>query len=392
MKMPKIIGCFQFQNKMIFTYKKTAILLFIVFCTTVIPGKLIAAETGAYSAVGGTATCSAGQILGRLVSGAVGQAVGGLTGKVEDTVKSVINTEVPTRDADVRANTGADAQNTAALRNKTVGGGNPGKSGFLSGIVNSISSVSWDSIMYCIVNEIMTYITQSTIKWINSGFNGSPVFIQNIGAEFKKIGDREASNFMREVSSGAKQAQNIAINGVKNTAFQVAEPLRRGVLNTIGGSRNDQGFSSNLNPELAKNYSSYVGGNWNAKGGGFGGLMQVADPYRPNNQYSANMAARDELNKRIALAEQVQQSQVVNGTRSFYTCRPGAQKRADGTCAPIDQIVTTPAQFINDESSARNGMKYLRLSFAKDFDSVVTALVNQLVKIAINKVYEEVGN
>lgn len=350
---------------------------------------------GLYSAIGGTAACSAGQILGRIVGSAVSQAISGMTRSLTNSAVSAVRDvmKVPTIDQSNLEKNRASAENTAALRNKTVGGGNPG-GGILSGIVNSINSISWDSIMYCIVNEIMTYITQSTIQWINSGFNGNPVFVQNISAKFQQIGDREASNFMREIqngaSSGARQAQNIAINGVRTSAFTIAAPLRQGALKAILGSSQDtyqNRVRSTLSPQLTQNYSKCVGGDWYACGG-FSGLMQVSAPN--NNEYGVRWATIEELERRKAEAQMVEQSRTVNGTQSFYKCRAGAKLYADGGCAPRDQVVTTPAQYINDETNSRNGMKYLRLSFAKDFDSVVTALVNQLVKIAVNKAYEAV--
>lgn len=384
----EIIGHSLFHNKMISSkiQKFTVAASLLVLCFMPHPAK--AADQ--YSAIGGTATCSAGQVLGRLVGSAVGQAIGGITnnigGKVQDAVKSL--TKVPVIDTAVRDEAAAGAQNTQQLVAKTVGGGNPGQAGILSGIVNGIKSVSWDSIMYCIVNEIMTYITQSTIQWIKSGFNGNPVFVENIGALFQNIGNREKTAFTRELQASFKNAQGIAINGVRNSAFQIAEPFRQGVLKTVANSGNNDPFSNipPMSPQLVQNYNLYVAGkNFKVPGGGAAGLMQVSQ----TNGYVYNQAANNAIQARIAQAQQIQQSQIVNGTQSFYKCADG-KTQPDGTCRPVDRIVTTPAQDINNEIAARGSMKYLRLSFAKDFDSVITALVNQLVKIAINKAYEAV--
>jgi hypothetical protein len=118
------------------------------------------------------------------------------------------------------------------------------------------------------------------------------------------------------------------------------------------------------------------------------GLAEVAY----NNPIEANNRAVQEYYIRAARNQQIQQSMITDGTRSFTKCRPGAKPAADGNCDPRDLQVTTPSKAINDTSQSRESMKYMRLSFAQNFDSVVTALVNQLVKIAINKVYESVQN
>lgn len=350
-----------------------------------------ASTGGLYSAIGGTATCSAGQVLGRLISSAVGQAIGGITNSVVDSIVDEAKNmnKVPVFDSDVKKETAAGAQNTQKLVAKSVGGGNPGGSGIISGIVNGIQSVSWDSIMYCIVNEILTYITQSTIQWINSGFNGNPVFIQNMGTVLQRIGSREASNFTREISYGAQQAAGQAadrvVNGVKTKVYRVATPFRKGVIDAIAGTQDDYQGLPPLSPTLSQNYNSFTSGNYMA-GGGLAGLAELSY----NNPYIARQDAIQTYQQRVAQAQQIQESQIVNGTQSFYKCKPGME--VNGYCSPKDRIVTTPAQDINTQTGQVSGMKYLRLSFAKDFDSVVTALVNQLVKIAINKIYESVQN
>lgn len=331
---------------------------------------------------GAIGTCSIGAILGRFISSAVGALVNSVIGKLKgffttaaDDLLSI--TAVPTKDSRVAKNTGAEALKTTGISHTPV-----------TGLLDWVGNVSLDSIMFCIVNEIMTYITESTIQWINNGFNGNPVFVQNMGALFQQIGNREASNFTREIANGAERAGQVAINGVKNKAYQVVAPFRKGVFSTIAGNQNYTREVPAMSPELTQNYDSYIGGNFNAPGGGSFGLMQVSQ----SNQYVANRRAEEELNRRIALSQRIQESMINDGFRSYTKCRPGAIPRADGSCAPEDLQVTTPSKGIVDELASRNSMKYMRLSFAQNFDSVVTALVNQLVKIAINKVYESVQN
>ncbi|MDB5204548.1 MAG: hypothetical protein JWP09_576 [Candidatus Taylorbacteria bacterium] len=337
------------------------------------------------ASLGAVGTCSIGAILGRFLSSAIGSLVNTVVGKIKgfvtDTVDEVISIfTVPTSDTKTQ-------KNTAAPSIKTTGIGHASTTGLLDWVGN----ISLDSIMFCIVNEIMTYITQSTIQWINSGFNGNPVFVQNTGAMFQQIANREASNFTREVANGAQQAAsqtiNTTVNGIKNTSYKVAAPFRKGVFNAIAG---DQTYTSPppMTNLLTQNFTSYTGGNYYAAGGGRAGLADVA----LNNQWTNNWDAKNVVQMRTAQSQQIQQNMIQDGTRSFTKCRAGAAKGADGNCDPKDLQVTTPGKEINDESSFRQNMKYTRLAMAQNFDSVVTALVNQLVKIAINKVYESVQN
>jgi hypothetical protein len=330
---------------------------------------------------GAIGTCSIGAILGRFVSSAVGALVNAVIGKLKGFVTGAVDnlitfTAVPTSDSKIQKNTSAQSVKTTGIGHAPV-----------TGLLDWVGNVSLDSIMFCIVNEIMTYITQSTIQWINSGFNGNPVFVQNMGAMLEQIGNREASNFTREIANGAQQAAGQAINGVRNKAYQVAAPFRKGVFNAIAGTQNTSQGLPPLSPRLAQNFNAFTNGNY-AAGGGMAGLAEVAY----NNPIEANNRAVQEYYIRAARNQQIQQSMITDGTRSFTKCRPGAKPAADGNCDPRDLQVTTPSKAINDTSQSRESMKYMRLSFAQNFDSVVTALVNQLVKIAINKVYESVQN
>ena len=56
---------------------------------------------------------------------------------------------------------------------------------------------SWDSIAYCIVNEMITYIANSTIAWVKGGFEGNPAFVDNPGQFFQDVANMEASSFLQ---------------------------------------------------------------------------------------------------------------------------------------------------------------------------------------------------
>ncbi len=355
---------------------------------------IVDTSSGSYGSYGNSAgnlvteagTCGAGQVLGRIIGGTVGRIVGGITSNLKNSITDTLTSggnEVPTKDNTTRINTGAGAYNTGQLTSAQVGGGQYG-AGF-SGIIG-ISTPSWNSIMFCIVNEIMTYITQSTIQWIKTGFNGNPVFIQNMGVMFQQIAKREASAFTREISNGARASAGIVVNGVRDSAYQVAAPFRRGVFNAIAGTQTSNQGLPPLSNQLSQNYLTYTSGNYRA--GGMSGLAQLSY----NNPILARDYAVQHYQQQVAQSIQIQNSMITDGTRSFTQCRPGAKLRADGSCNPIDLQVTTPSKAINDESGFRQNMKYTRIAFAQNFDSIVTTLVNQLVKIAINKAYEAVQN
>ena len=52
-----------------------------------------------------------------------------------------------------------------------------------------------DTIAYTAAKIVLAKITQSTLNWINSGFQGSPTFVQNPGSFFASIANESLSYF-----------------------------------------------------------------------------------------------------------------------------------------------------------------------------------------------------
>ncbi|MBP6926291.1 MAG: hypothetical protein KBB70_01165 [Candidatus Pacebacteria bacterium] len=79
-----------------------------------------------------------------------------------------------------------------------------------------------DAIAYTAAKIVLAKITDSTLNWINSGFQGSPTFVQNPSSFFTSISDEEVSTFTAKIAFdparypfGRFAAQNI-INSIQN--------------------------------------------------------------------------------------------------------------------------------------------------------------------------------
>lgn len=81
---------------------------------------------------------------------------------------------------------------------------------------------------------------------------------------------------------------------------------------------------------------------------------------------------------------------VGNGYISPTTCLP-QYLRPDGTCMNQGIMDTDSAYGIGGTLQNRDMMPYLRVAMAKDFDSIVTALVNQLIKLAVTDLSKSTG-
>lgn len=79
-----------------------------------------------------------------------------------------------------------------------------------------------DAIAYTAAKIVLAKITQSTLNWINSGFQGSPTFVQNPGSFFASIANEQVSTFTAQIAFdpnrfpfGRITAQNI-VKSIQN--------------------------------------------------------------------------------------------------------------------------------------------------------------------------------
>lgn len=336
------------------------------------------------------ATCAitsfAGNAAKSALSGIVGKASSWLktniTNKITSTLSNAVGIsgpqKVPVVDSVTNTNTQQTNQNAAKLVKKETGGAVESSSGsILSGIANDLfSEPSLDALAFCIANELIHYITQSTIQWINSGFQGKPVFVENADAFFRDAADREAGNFIREIVGSATDNSIDVCQPFKvQLAVDSIQSYTR-KYNGVGG-RGQCTLSS-----IKNNYEGFMN-SWSQ--GGLPGWFELIQ--KPNNIYGARYLAQEELQRRVGQKQNTLTLELnwAKGYKSFKKCT--VAKRPDGSCPEGKEVTMTPGQVIENSINERMGSAQRRLEIADEFDELVSALVNALVKVAVNEVF-----
>ncbi len=104
-------------------------------------------------------------------------------------------------------------------------------------------------------HQLLSQMTQSTVNWINSGFHGSPLFVQNPDQFFSNIAESEVKNIINEVGYDPRQpfGQQYALNLINQYKASSA--------------RDEQYSLSQVtnNPTLLNSYmNNFSSGGWNA--------------------------------------------------------------------------------------------------------------------------------
>jgi len=217
--------------------------------------------------------------------------------------------------------------------------------------------ISWDSLGYCLINSIIESIGAATVQWINSGFEGNPVFVQDPAQFFGDIADAEAGAFLGEISGGF-----------------LCEPIRNIVRVNIA-----QQYNNSISPYASRGQCTFSGISGNLdqfmSGETFSWDDWLSYTQNPNNNpVGATLYGNIELNNRIASKIGVN-SKLLEWGRGFLSFKD-----------PETGQITSPGSLIEGQLNQRLFNGESRISMADEFDEVVNALVNQLVKIAINEV------
>jgi hypothetical protein len=242
-------------------------------------------------------------------------------------VGSIVTLEVPTADN--------------SLRGKEVG-------------TLGTAYISWDSLGYCAINSIIEALGAATVAWINSGFQGNPVFVDNPTQFFADIADIEAGGFLNEISNG------FLCSPIRNI---VRLNLANQYNNQIGmqGQCTFTSVSGNMEQFLSGDTFSWA--DW---------ISYTQTPY--NNPFGATIYGSIELDQRIAQSLGVQ-STLLDWGRGFLSFKD-----------PETGKISSPGAVIEGQINQRLFNGESRLNIADEFDEIVNALVNQLIKVAINEV------
>lgn len=216
---------------------------------------------------------------------------------------------------------------------------------------------SWDAVGYCLVNMIISYIAQSTIQWVNSGFNGNPAFINDPSGFLQGIADIEANIFLDQLGGGflcepyQSQVQQ-SIHSIYLQDYPQASTC------SFTQQQGEEGAS--LEEFLNGDITTYQA------------LRAITG--RNNNIYDLTWDAQRQLEATIdaEISEHLRNLDYGNGFFPAYG---------------ENGLITVPGSSIYDSVNRRTNLPIDRILGAKDFDHIVTQLVEQLVRVALGELF-----
>lgn len=305
--------------------------------------------------------CSVGQLL----AGILRNGISSVLGNVKAGVTGLAGQADPTTALEVKVADNLARQRLSQTVRKDV------DSSAAGGVFDTsalIETPSFDAIGFCLANAAIHYVAQSTINWINSGFQGSPSFIDDPGQFFLDAADSQAGAFLQELGLGflctdfAPRVRIALVNDYLKTPYQ-----QRAQCTLTQAASNIEKVSQDLSQG---NLNSYIDFTTNPA----------------NRPYSSYLMAQDELRNRVASQQATLNFEFrYSDFLSVKDCPEVIDKKTGQKVKGPCKNKTVGSMIENAANETLNLPKG-RLAIADEFDEVIVALVNQLIKTALSEV------
>ena len=262
-----------------------------------------------------------------------------------------------------------------------------------------------DTLAWSIANMMIQQMTQQTVKWINSGFQGNPLFPSNPGSLLKDAADQATGLFFSEfgltgICAPFKVRIELALKTGANMPFQ-----RRMQCTLSRAIENIEAFEND-----------FLSGGWK------GWIAVTQEPQ--NNIYGAYLESADELARRQAEAQNhaTIEASWGQGFLSIKECQGATNDSPEGTClsycegyggeldveglgACVEDCISnlgqmdknlncelsggkmgtvTPGSAIQDRLGKALGADFGRLEVADEINEILGALINHFITSALS--------
>ena len=234
----------------------------------------------------------------------------------------------------------------------------------------SVRNVSIDPLAYTVAKIALNSLSKSVVNWVNSGFNGSPAFVQDLNQTLLSVGDAEATRFIDQFTNNGS-LQEIPWKD------EIAQTVLSGYLR----STSNDGFALQ-NPytlnQVSEDPQAFINGDW-SKGGLDAWMSLVLNP--ANSPRGLLHVTQNALSTRVSGAKDAKTTELSwsNGFNSFRGKCPAA---SSGTFTGGG---TTPGGALSFSSSAAIAKPPTVLSTADTCAGQPILTPGSLISQAINK-------
>lgn len=243
-------------------------------------------------------------------------------------------------------------------------------------IIQTLNGLAWT-----VAKTAVNSITRSTVNWINSGFQGSPAFVTDLGHNLQNVGDAIAENFFAELDHTTYDATGFNIRSPFQD--QIAQKLRE----QYYMSTSDWGINPYTLGQYSDDPTAFLNGDF-SHGGFNASLAATQNP--GNNPFGAYLQAQHALFAQVDQATGQRKTELDWG-KGFLSYRGGCAKATNAAVGALTDItlshqddcvghkILSPGTVVESqlEKAVGNGVEQLQI--ANSINEIVGALAGQMV-------------
>lgn len=219
-----------------------------------------------------------------------------------------------------------------------------------------------DGIAYSLAKKAVSQMTSNIVDWINSGFEGNPMFITDLGGFLTDVADQVAGDYLYELAGDLCSPFQLNVTMALKIQRQQAQSGRTQC--TFSGA------VDNL-ANFAQGFSNW--GEW----------FEIT--VRPeNNVYGAMLIAQVELDQRITNALGIEKEQL--GWNAGFMSQKKCETVQTASGAKQQCSIVTPGVVIAEQLNKNLDSGREALITADEIDEVISALFAQLAEQAMTGV------
>lgn len=227
----------------------------------------------------------------------------------------------------------------------------------------SITSIL-NGLAWAAAKNILSMIQRDIVRWINSGFQGSPAFIQDFGGFVTNIADETMGQLIQEIGGPLSFVCS---------PFQL--DVRIAVATAYNQTRDRNARRCTLSGAL-QNIQNFIGGDMNR--GGWDSWIRIVHQPQTYTPFGSTLSATAEAGIRIRTA-QGREVNLLNWSGGFMSSK--VCEDVPGPNGPEQKCrISTPGNVIANQLNRTLGLGDESLIAADQINEIIGALMGQMVK------------
>ncbi len=235
-----------------------------------------------------------------------------------------------------------------------------------------------NGIAYAVAKNTLAQITNKTLNWVNTGFNGNPLYVQNVGSYLNSIKNQQIASYLNTVQG----TDPIFGNALRSAMTYQITGRSDGLLNTPLNTPQSQAYNSFISDFTNGGWDALLNPAYNPVGAFFNASDKLGNNITQSQQNASNEIQRNSgfldlkkctqtttpaatSNTTTAISAGLNNNNTINGLQNCSTVTPGSV-----IASQVNTITTSP----NRQLEQANQINEVLGSF---FDSLVNNLLSK---------------